>query len=259
MLPFYPSIETAQQDSSNLPLLQTAPARRYLFMRHYLFCPNGLSCSHSSCEVVRQCACACVRLGVGCQLYLRVEWRWQISELRDVCLERSQVVVVTIRTIAALQAVPPLGFWYGQVTVARWCCSVQKKKKRGCVSHVFLLQLMYKPDWPKSKTTRKTLHTYVWWTHLRVSPGGPASSLCCCCCWCWRCGWHRRAKGWSRSPGAGRETGSGRQGRPRTPEKKNQRKNKHLLRRSGSIPGRRFCLTWEQRNSADPVCLGAVR
>lgn len=116
------------------------------------FCANvsilpawlGLSSSHSSCEVICVCVCVCGRVG-GCVPYLRVEWRWQISELRDVCLKRSQIAFVPIRAIAALQTVPPLRLRYRQIAVTRRRCSTQRElrqilvyranKKRGPTYH----------------------------------------------------------------------------------------------------------------------------
>lgn len=128
------SIHLLKETNIILPsCLRAAPALCYLFMRQRLYAAlsAGAYLAHivpvrsSEAPRARACVRACVLAcgwGVGSQLYLRVEWRWQISELCDVCLERSQVVVVSARTIAALQAVAPLGLRYGQVAVARRRC-----------------------------------------------------------------------------------------------------------------------------------------
>ena len=74
-----------------------------------------------SCEIVALRAC---------EPYLGVEWRRQISELCDVCEQRSWVVSLPVRPITALQTVPPLGLWYFQIAVARRRCNKTDEHKR---------------------------------------------------------------------------------------------------------------------------------
>ena len=139
----------------------------------------------------------------ACEPYLGVEWRWQISELCDVCEQRSWIVSLPVRPITALQTVPPLSLWYFQIAVARWCCSKTVECERSSRAVC---------TWK-----RQNVHVCVCSTYPRVCPAGPASSGCCSCCWCWRCGCCRRGGVWSLSPGATTETSSTHRGRPRTP------------------------------------------
>lgn len=79
-----------------------------IYVPMFLFCPLGQAYLVHIVPVKSSvCVCVCGWVG-GCELYLRVEWRWQISELRDVGLKRSQIAFVSVRAIAALQTVPPL-------------------------------------------------------------------------------------------------------------------------------------------------------
>lgn len=193
MSSFCPSTEPAQHefcsDCQSSPCLQSAAAAAALC---YLSAPSppppSLCCPLGSRPYLVHIVPARssdlrahARLGVGCRLYLGVEWRRQISELCDVCLERSQAVFVTQRTIAALQAVVPLGLRYGQVAVAgrRW---KEGGRAGGGGEPCEIRRSHHTHACERANKKKKKREKIVYSAHLRVSPGGPASSGCCSCC-----------------------------------------------------------------------------
>lgn len=198
-----------------------------------------------SCEIVALRAC---------EPYLGVEWRRQISELCDVCEQRSWVVSLPVRPITALQTVPPLSLWYFQIAVARRRCNKTDERKRSSRAVC---------TWK-----RENVHACVCSAYPRVCPAGPASSGCCSCCWCWRCGCCRRGEVWSLSPGATTETNSTRRGRQRTPadaRRPTKRVSKHFclnrsrfdLFKSGKFSARGdkvFSYTHERPSAASTSC-----